>query len=140
MIPLFLQQNDANKVSPGSKSDESSYIEEALKCDLPEYTTGFLLAKDVSMSFRGVHSKTISHAMKTSTAGSFSIGVGPFSAAASGSHGHESSHLAVSSHSDGLQINIPGAQIIGYFTSVLPEFPREDVEDTSAKADNTIFL
>lgn len=91
---------------------------------LPEYTTGFLLAKDVSMSFRGVSSNVTSHAMQTSTSGSFSVGVGPFSASASSSYSHQSSHLRVSSLSDGLQIDIPGAQLIGYFTSVLPKFPK----------------
>lgn len=120
-----MQQNTASRVSPGPMTDEEKYINEASGTYLlPEYTTGFLLAKDVSMSFRGVKSKTISHAMKTSTAGSLSVGVCGISASASSSYAASSSHLSVSSHSDGLQINVPGAQIIGYYTSVLPKFPN----------------
>ena len=90
---------------------------------LPEYTTGFLLAKDVSMTFRGVESSTSSEALKQSASGSLSFGYGPFSISPSVSHGHSSSHLQVSSESDGLHIEIPGAQIIGYFTGVVDKFP-----------------
>ena len=99
------------------------YVTAAEKTQLPEYTTGFLLAKEISMKFRGVDSSTSSHAVQESASASLSGGYGPFSAKASFSYGHQSSNLKVSSTSDGLQINIPGAQIIGYYTSVLPRFP-----------------
>ena len=110
-------------MSPGPYRDELKYIKEAEKSQLPEYTTGFLLAKDISMKFRGVDSSTSSHAVQESASASLSGGFGPFGASASYSHGHESSNLKVSSTSNGLQIDIPGAQIIGYYTSVLPQFP-----------------
>lgn len=104
-------------------SDEFTYVKEAESYQLPEYTTAFLLAKDISLRFRGLHSSTISHTVESSASAQFSGSYGPFSASASYSQGHHSSHLKVSSLSDGLHIDIPGAQIIGYYTSVLPKFP-----------------
>ena len=124
IIPLFsVQDKDANRVSPGPMQDEQAYVNEAMKDQLPEYTTGFLLAKDISMRFRGVDSATTSHAIQESASSHISGSYGPFSASASFSYGHKSSNLKVSSQADGFQIDIPGAQIIGYFTSVLPKFP-----------------
>ena len=103
--------------------DESNYIKKAENYQLPEYTTGFLLAKDISMHFQGVDSITTSHAVQESASARLSGSYGPFSASASFSYGHSSSNLQVSSQANGLQIDIPGAQIIGYYTSVLPKFP-----------------
>lgn len=65
---------------------------------LPEYTTGFLLAKDVSMSFRGVNSSTVSHVLQQSASGKLSGHYGPFKVSTSFSYGHKSSSLKVSSH------------------------------------------
>lgn len=108
--------------------NEQDYIAKVNKghYQLPEYTTGFLLAKDVSMSFRGVDSSTVSHALKESASAKLSVGYGPFKASGSFGYGHQSSSLKVSSQSYGLKIDIPGAQIIGYYTSVLPEFPMNE--------------
>ena len=77
------------------------------------------------MRFRGVDSSTVSHAVQESASASLSGSYGCFSASASFSYGHTSSSLKVSTQADGLQIDIPGAQIIGYYTSVLPKFPDE---------------
>ncbi len=103
--------------------NESDYVNAALETQLPEYTTGFLLAKDVSMRFRGVSNNATSHALQESASGTFSGGFGPFSVSSSFSYGHVSNNVQVSSESDGLQITMPGAQVIGYYVSVLPEFP-----------------
>ena len=99
------------------------YVSAAENTQLPEYTTGFLLAKEISMKFRGVDSFTSSRALQESASASLSGHYGPFRASSSFSYGHQSSNLKVSSSSDGLQIDIPGAQIIGYYTSVFPRFP-----------------
>ena len=104
--------------------DENSYVNEAIKYQLPEYTTAFLLAKDISMRFRGIDSNTTSYAIQESASGRLSGSYGPFSASASFSYGHKSNNLKVSSQPDGFQIDIPGAQIIGYCTAVLPKFPN----------------
>lgn len=104
---------------------ENDYVQAASSksYQLPEYTTGFLLAKDVKMQFSGVDSATASHAIQQSAAGSLSFSLGPFKAKGSFSAGHKSSSLKVSTSANSLQIEVPGAQIIGYYTSVLPKFP-----------------
>lgn len=126
----YVQQSTSSLVSPGPKLDESEYVQTANSTSqsqrylLPEYTTGFLLAKDVSLTFRGLNSSHSRHAVQLSTTGSFYAGFGPFVASSSFSYAHASSHLRVYSVSNGLHIDIPGAQIIGYYTSVLPKFPK----------------
>ena len=117
------QDKGVNPVSPGPMKDEKSYVNEAINYQLPEYTTAFLLAKDISMRFRGVDSDTASHAIQESALAQLSGSYGPFRAKSSLGYGHKSSNLKVSSQADRLQIDIPGAQIIGYYTSVLPKFP-----------------
>ena len=107
-------------------TDQNTFIKMASDYQLPEYTTGFLLAKDVSMTFRGLETSSNSHAMKLSVSGKLSIGWGPFTlGSGSLSSGKTSSSMKVSSQSDGLHIDVPGAQIIGYYTSVLPKFPKD---------------
>ena len=125
LILYYLQENGVHPVSPGAMSNEIRYVTLAKDCLLPEYTTAFLLAKDLSLKFRGADSNTTSHAVQMSASAHLKGSYGPFSASASFSYGHQSSNLKVSSLSDGLQIDIPGAQIIGYYTSVLPKFPNE---------------
>lgn len=110
-------------------TDESDFVKVANKYQLPEYTTAFLLAKDVRLIFRGIDASTSSLALKESALSQFGGSYGPFSAASSFSHGHVSSDLEVSSQSDGLHIDIPGAQIVGFYTSVLPRFPDHEPID-----------
>ena len=76
------------------------------------------------MNFRGAESNTTRHALSESSSARLQGGYGPFNVGGSFSYGRKSSNLKVSSLSDGLQISIPGAQIIGYYTSVLPKFPE----------------
>ena len=108
-------------MSPGPGRSELDYVKAAEKTQLPEYTTGFLLAKDISMKFRGVDSSTSSQAVQESSSASLSGHLGPFSASASYSYGHQTSNLRVSSTSDGLQIDIPGAQC-NVFTSCIMSY------------------
>ncbi len=104
---------------------ESDYVNAAINTQLPEYTTGFLLAKDVSMRFRGISNNATSHALQESASTRMSFRYGPFTSSTSFNYGHDSSKVHVSAQSNGLQIDIPGAQIIGYYTSVLPKFPAD---------------
>lgn len=121
-IFFCIQQKGYAPVSPGPMTDESAFVNVASKYQLPEYTTAFLLAKDVSMIFRGIDASTSSLVLKQSALSHFSGSYGPFSAAPSFSAGHTASNLQVSSQSDGLHVDIPGAQVIGYYTAVLPSW------------------
>lgn len=100
---------------------------------LPEYTTGFLLAKDITMTFRGIKTSATSHAVHQSASGMLAGSYGPFSASSSSSFGGDSSNLRVSSRSDGLHMEIPGAQVIGYYTSVMDRFPNQDPHEANRK-------
>ena len=64
--------------------DEKSYMNETMKYQLPEYGTAFLLAKQILMRFRGVDSKTTSHAIQESASAHLSGSYGPFSAVLGG--------------------------------------------------------
>ena len=92
---------------------------------LPEYATGFLLAREIDLEFSGIDASTASHMVQTSIQSSLSIGIGPFSASASYGENHQKSSFQAKRTADGLKISIPGAQIIGYFTEIVPKFPTE---------------
>lgn len=102
---------------------------------LKEEVTGFLtistplilLAKDVELEFRGVSSKTTvtvtAHMLSRSVSGHVGGGYGPFSASVSSSYKSSSSNIATEATADGLRIRVPGAQLIGCYVTVVPEFP-----------------
>lgn len=90
---------------------------------MPQYVNAFLLAKDVRLEFRGVDSSVKSKAVQQSASAHMSGHYGPFSASASFSYGSSNSHMQAESTADGLLIKIPGAQIIGYYVTVVPCFP-----------------
>ena len=91
---------------------------------LPEYVTSFLLARDVQLQFSGVDANTVSHSMQTMAGGSFSGSYGMFSAAVSVGVGKTKQSVTADRTANGMIINIPGAQIIGYYTEVMPRFPQ----------------
>lgn len=116
-------------VSPGYSSEQN--FVRALTEDstvsymLPEYATGFLLAREIDLEFSGIDSSTASHMVQTSIQSSLSIGIMCFSASASYGENHQKSSFQAKQTADGLKISIPGAQIIGYFTEIVPKFPTQ---------------
>ena len=114
-------------VSPGNWREDELIRElkrNGWKYWLPQYMNAFLLAKDIVLEFRGVSSKTVSQALSGSASGQIEGGYGPFSASASAGASRDESHLATEATADGLKIRIPGAQVIGYYLTVLPRFPN----------------
>ena len=75
------------------------------------------------MEFRGVSKSTVSHTLSESASGHIEGRYGCFSASASVGYGKDESHLSTEATADGLRIRIPGAQLIGYYVTVLPRFP-----------------
>ena len=122
---FFLQQDNVPSVSPGPLS-EGEFVNRAKDYLLPEYTTGFLLAKDVRMSFRGLSATAHSYAVHQSLTGAFSGRYGPFHARSILGRRRKLSSLKLSTESETLHIEVPGAQIIGYFTSVVAKFPKKE--------------
>ena len=92
---------------------------------LPEYATGFLLARKIELEFSGLDASTTRHIMQTSVQTSVSVSYGLFSGSVSVGYNHQRSSVQVKRTADGLKISIPGAQSIGYFTEIVPKFPTD---------------
>lgn len=90
---------------------------------LPEFSNAFLLAKDIEVEFIGVDEQSKNYALERSAKGQLSGNLGCFSISSS-SFEHMETRMESESTIDGLKIKVPGAQIIGYFTTILPCFPH----------------
>ncbi|CAI8035380.1 hypothetical protein GBAR_LOCUS19863 [Geodia barretti] len=120
-----------HKISPGYIEGEKQYVHEITRRDsnylLPEYVTGLLLSRNINVEFRGISASRSARAVRTASSSRFSarVGFGPWGGSVSGGKSQSSYHRTYSmeSTSDGLRVSIPGAQIIGYYIQVMPEFP-----------------
>ena len=90
---------------------------------LPEYVTSFLLARNVKLEFFGIDSNTVSHGMQALSGVSFSASFGFFDLKAAVDDQGKKQHVTIDKTTTGISLTIPGAQIIGYYTNVLPKFP-----------------
>ena len=129
-VCFHLQQKTDSLVSPGFMPEKDFFNEikgtsGAFKYLLSQYPTAFLLAKDVSMEFSGLDASTKQSALTVSVGVSVKGGWGPVSFGGSTSASGSSSQMQASSTADGLKIDIPGAQIIGYYCDVVPKFPAK---------------
>ena len=117
----------ATFVSPGPK-DEKTFIDYVTGAGtnrylMPEYVTGFLLARKIRLQFSGVDSKSASHMTQWSVKAKVTDSYRMFSLSAAVGVDNLKQTMTVDRTSDGMIISIPGAQIIGYYTTVLPKFP-----------------
>ena len=112
---------------PGNEKDLRDYINgnAGHLYLLPEYVTSFLLARNVKLQFSGLDSSSVSHAMQMMAGGSISGSYDMFSMSASVGIGREKQSVTADRTANGMIINIPGAQVIGYYTQVMPQFPRD---------------
>ena len=100
---------------------------------LPQYATGLLLARNVVIEFALNSASDSYHAVRSAThssvSGGFSIGF--FSASASVSYGsnRQEYKAKVETSATGIRVEIPGVQLIGYYTQVVPLFPTPKNED-----------
>lgn len=92
---------------------------------MPEYVTSFVMARKVKLQFSGLDSKSISKGVQTmagaSVTGSYSIF--SFSSSVGVQKGKQS--VTADRTANGMVIHIPGAQIVGYYTQVMPMFPKQ---------------
>ena len=85
------------------------------------------MSRNVVVEYKGIDAATAGHAVYR--ASKFSVSAkanfGLWKARVSGGYQNSRSSRTYSmeSTSDGLRISIPGAQIIGYYTRVVPKFP-----------------
>ena len=92
---------------------------------MPEYVTSFLLARNVKLQFSGLDSRSVSKAMQMVAGASITGSYNMFSLSASVGINKGKQSVTADRTANGMVIHIPGAQIIGYYTQVLPQFPKE---------------
>ena len=90
---------------------------------LPEYVTSFLLARDIELEFSDINKRTFHDTVSTFTQSSAHASFFCFSASFSSSSSNYNSRSSVHRTANGMKIKMPGAQIIGYYTQILPKFP-----------------
>ena len=95
---------------------------------MPEYVTSFLMARNVRLQYAGLDFNTVSKSMQVmvgiQTGGG--PGYGLMGNMFGGGVGVNVGKKSMSAHrtANGMVIEIPGAQIIGYYTQVMPQFPK----------------
>lgn len=122
--------NDVTYVSPGkSFQNEQQYFNTITGSNqrfiLPEYVTSFLLARNIELDFSGLDLATSNYFMSEITRSSSGGGFLFFHVHHSETKSKQVSHVQASKTASGLNIKIPGAQLIGYYTETLPKFPQE---------------
>ena len=100
---------------------------------MPEYVTSFLMARNVRLEYSGLDSNTVSKSMEVMVG--IKVGIAPNLAmdhktmmfGVSAGLDVKTGKKSMNSHrtANGMVIEIPGAQIIGYYTQVMPEFPKQ---------------
>lgn len=117
-------------ISPGrGYQDENAYYSALTSSErrykLPEFTTSFLLARNIELTFSGLDSSTSNYYMSRVTSSSGSGGFLFFRVQHSETKTKQVSHVVASKSASGMRIKIPGAQVIGYYTETLPKFPQD---------------
>ena len=106
---------------------ETAFYETLIKDDirylLPEYTTSFLLARNVELDFKGVDSSTVMSSLSIFSHSGVDANFLFFHASHSATSSNQASSVETKKTADGMKIKIPGAQLIGYYTKKLPRFP-----------------
>jgi len=96
---------------------------------LPSVVTSLILVKDVLISWDDYESQWTQHTESNSAKASF--GVWCFSASAHYSHANQSRDFTCDITGEGLAI--PGIQVIGYVSQILPPCPQKDSKDFEKK-------
>jgi hypothetical protein len=96
---------------------------------LPSVVTSLILAKDVRISWKDWKSQWSAHTQSTST--SASAGFWCFTAKAKYSHAKQQRDFSVDD--EGEELVIPGIQLIGYVSQILPSSPQRNSSDFTQK-------
>ncbi len=128
-----MQRDEANQVntyvSPGPTTEKAlrdaiGGTDQGRSYLFPEYVSSFLLARNIKLEFSGVDANSVSHGMQMMAGGSLSASYDMFTLGASVGIGKTKQSVNADRTTNGMIISIPGAQVIGYYTNVLPRFPR----------------
>lgn len=124
-ISVYLLQRNNIKVSPGPQKTDREFVE-AVTSDhsLPQYATGMLLCRNLTLEFSGVDQETKASFVRTSLNVGLSVSYGLFQLSTAVSHARQKSSFEATTTASGLRIRVPGVQMIGYYTEVIPKFPK----------------
>ena len=119
-----MQRNNI-KVSPGPQNTDKAFVE-AVKPEhtLPQYVTGLLLCRNLALEFSGVDQETKASFVRTSLSVGLSVSYGPFELSSGVTHAKQKSSFEATTTASGLRVRIPGVQLVGYYTEVIPKFPK----------------
>lgn len=105
---------------------------------MPQFTSSLILASNVTLFFPGLgswrdeeadidnHTNAIIHIlMKYAYASTLEGGYGPFSLAPNGGHRKGIHNFRVERKNGGVLLRVPGAQLIGFISTVIPKFPAD---------------
>ena len=112
---------------PSSENDLRNYINGVGNHHylLPEYVTSFLLARNLKVEFSGVKAHTARRAVQVYNDVSVSLKVKEKGFTVSRGVGVGKEFATATRTTTGLMVSIPGVQLIGYYTQVMPEFPKD---------------
>ncbi|KIJ39755.1 hypothetical protein M422DRAFT_257348 [Sphaerobolus stellatus SS14] len=96
----------------------------AMYSTFPLYPTAFLVACNVVLEISGSTSSLQTHMNSSNTSASLSVGYGPFSSNASGSHSSSNAGSHCQTTASGCRIEIKAPQIIGWISQMVPALPR----------------
>jgi hypothetical protein len=99
---------------------------------LPSVVTSVILVKDVHISWDNWKSQWSQHTQSNSA--SASVGVWCFTASAHYSHAKQSRQFSYDDSGEALVI--PGIQLVGYVSQIMPECPRRNSGDFQKKSNN----
>ena len=96
---------------------------------MPQYVTGILLVRNMTLNFQTTRDTTSSF-VRESNSRSAGYSYGPFcvSAAYSTSSRSTQTSYRATTQANGISIGIPGVQMIGYYTEIVPVFPRINLD------------
>ena len=93
---------------------------------LPEYVTSFLLARDTELEFSNLNRKAFRDTVSTFTKETHTTQYFFYKSTKTKTRSSHTSTSKVHRTANGMKIMIPGAQVIGYYTQKLPQFPAGD--------------
>lgn len=140
------QKRGRGVVSPGPLTPSIHFQQVAHSGDylLPHYVSAFVVASDIKLFFPGLGSwnstnsnqtnQAINTLMKYAYAPVLTGGVGPFSFEFPAAYEHK---YQLRRRNGGLQITLPGGQVIGYILKTMPKFPLNQSEPRLAAIECT---
>ena len=140
IICYTFQKRNRGLVSPGRLVPLNYFhqVAESGQYLMPQYTSSLVLASNVSLFFPGLGSwrdeqdndhnnhtnGIINMLMKYAYAPTLEGGYGPFTLAPKGGIRKDVHNFRVERRNGGVLIRVPGAQVVGFVSTVVPKFPE----------------